>query len=215
MEQEQTNSTKTVYEKNKKFVYKIRNQDGDSHIEFTIPDVVPTEPGWNIIGNLEFEGFDLIGDEHFNVLAYKMGKQGTHMWGIGWEHPDPDRREKSPGFGFTDGFIFHSAKYYPVPYVIGPLFGLYQNVEGKYCADVRVWAKPPRFRFRGSKTWITLSSDKEASAMVDKLERRTEYGPMVYMFDIALKPENMTWAEYIELVRATNPFSIGVKKIYL
>lgn len=146
------------------------------HIEFELPEIIPVDPAWKIIGNIESKDFSIIGDPFFNVLAYRMDKRSNHVWALGWEHPLENYREHNPGFGFEDGFIYRSAEYVPVSYAMGCLVGLQEVRMDRekdpdvpdiaYVVDRQRFFHKPQWRFRGQKTWI----DMEPWQVVDKLQ---------------------------------------------
>lgn len=162
-------------------MYAVVNATGE-RITYNIPDIIPVPEGWNIIGNIELNGWSLIGDPLFNVLAYKTGRNGLHTWAIGWEHPIADKRAESPGYGFDDGFFMRSAEYIPVAYVLGQLVGLQEvRMDRKkdpdvpdiaYVVDKQRFFRKPQWRFRGYKTWIPMEPSNEVDKVIKDLSTR-------------------------------------------
>lgn len=158
--------------------YVIKNQLTGKELRYSIPDKIHVDPEWTILGNLELDGWNLIGDPFFNVVAYKINKKGIHNWAIGWEHPVPSLREKNPGFGFEDGHYLRSAEYIPLAYVIGPLIGMQERTihttgEKRYYVDqLRSFEHKPLWRFRGQKTWLEMEPDSVITKLREDLDRR-------------------------------------------
>lgn len=159
-----------------------RKISDDKYLEYELPDIIPVDPSWKILGYIETEDFSLIGDPFFNVLAYRISDKGHHQWAIGWEHPLESHREKNPGFGFEDGFFLTSAEYIPVSYILGPLVGLEEVRMDRiktpdvpdiaYVIDRMRFFKKPRWRFRGQTTWIDMEPWQEISKLRDNLDKR-------------------------------------------
>lgn len=115
----------------KKFI--IRNHTGlEEHIEYSVPEMIPLDTSWTIIGHLEFEGSPLT-DELMNVVGYRMRENGRSEWAIGYEVPGTP----NAGAYMTDGFYLAEAYYTPLMDILPCLMDF----------------PPQRWRFRGTKTW--------------------------------------------------------------
>lgn len=167
--------------------YSITNSHTGQVLKYKIPDSIPEDPSWTVLGNIEMQGRHINGDPYLNVLAHKVDNNGRHRWALGWEPVSPIARETCKGWGFENGYYYISEDYIPLAYVIGLLLGL---EEIRYSPQTRAHAamgiKPtvaysvnntifnikPKWRFRGQKTWLRMEPASVIFQLRKDLDRR-------------------------------------------